>query len=170
MPASLFAARERSLSDQPEDTISEGLEGCPNITFKRILVPLDFSETCRSALGHAVTLALQFHAEIVLLHVFEPVPPELKVFESTFADPGFREQAANELQEWHKLVPRSLSAETVLREARTAQRGILNATAEFHIDLIVMGRHRHKGLERVFGGTAQYVLKRAHCAVLLTSL
>ena len=169
MPADFFAVRDGSTWDQPENVTATQLRACPNVAYKRILVPLDFSESSRSALGHAVSLALHFHAEIVLLHVFEPVTPELKILESVFADPNFHDQAAHELKEWHKLVPQGLAAKAVFREARTAQRGILNAAAELDTDLIVMGRHPRKGLERLYGSTTEHVLKHAQCAVLVTA-
>ena len=43
------------------------------IRLKRILVPVDFSESSSKALQYAVSFAKQFSAEIVLLHVVQPV-------------------------------------------------------------------------------------------------
>src|SRR3990172_2886380 len=51
------------------------------IVLKKILVPVDFSELSWKALGYAASFAKQFKAEILLLHVIEPVlpPPEMGV-------------------------------------------------------------------------------------------
>src|SRR5512143_4358335 len=41
------------------------------MNFKKILCPIDFSETSRAALRTAVALAGQLGAELVLLHVYQ---------------------------------------------------------------------------------------------------
>ncbi|HMJ90753.1 MAG TPA: universal stress protein [Candidatus Acidoferrum sp.] len=40
---------------------------------KRVLVPVDFSASSRKAVDYAVSLARQFGAEILLLHVVQPI-------------------------------------------------------------------------------------------------
>ena len=143
----------------------------PKLAVKRILLALDFSDASRTALGYAITLATQLQAELLLLHVFEPVTPELKVLESAFLDPSFREQAKQELARWHSRVPAELRAQALFCEAKTAYRKIVNAAAEREVDLIVIGRHGRKSLRKlVMGSTAEQVLKHAHCAVLVKAI
>ncbi len=141
-----------------------------DVALRRILLATDFSEASERAFAYAISMAAQNKAEIVLLHVFEPVPPELKVLESVFVDPSFREQASRELSEWRSKVPAAVPAQAVFREAKAAHKEILNAAAEFNVDLIVMGRHGRKGLGTLIcGSTAEHVLKHAPCAVLVTA-
>ena len=45
------------------------------LDLKKILVPIDFSETSKKAFHYALRFAEQFNCEIVLLHVVEPVSP-----------------------------------------------------------------------------------------------
>ncbi len=146
------------------------LSGHADGPLKRLLIATDFSEASERAFAYAISMAAQNRAEIVLLHVFEPVPPELKVLESGFVDPSFRERASEELSEWRRRVPHELTATAVFREAKAAHEEILLAAIEFDVDLIVMGRQGRKGLGRlIHSSTAKYVLKHATCAVLVTA-
>src|SRR5262245_40453193 len=43
-----------------------------NSRFKRILVPMDFSDCSLLALGYATALADAFQSKLILLHVIEP--------------------------------------------------------------------------------------------------
>src|SRR5881396_1112548 len=53
---------------------TETIEFVPQILhLKKILVPIDFSETSKKAFQYALRFAEQFGCEIVLLHVVEPV-------------------------------------------------------------------------------------------------
>ncbi len=167
MRINLFATRQKLEMDEPR-LPAPRRENFPVFTIKEILVPVDFSEASRSAFGYGLTLATQSHAEIILLHVFEPVPPDLKVFEATFVDPSFRQQAINELEKWRSSAPSGVRINAIFRESKTVDREILNAAAELHADVIVMGRSGRKGLAHVFlGSTAEHVYKKARCAVLL---
>ena len=51
------------------------------LAFRRILVPVDFSETSRLAVQTAMELGARFGASIDLVHVWEPPPlrPDLMV-------------------------------------------------------------------------------------------
>src|SRR5437762_12604004 len=52
----------------------EVVEFVPQILhLRKILVPIDFSETSKKAFQYALRFAEQFGCEIVLLHVVEPV-------------------------------------------------------------------------------------------------
>src|SRR5712691_2293033 len=55
---------------EPEEVV----ELVPQILhLKKILVPIDFSDTSKKAFHYALRFADQFGCEIVLLHVLEPV-------------------------------------------------------------------------------------------------
>jgi Universal stress protein family len=52
------------------------VEFVPHILdLKRILVPVDFSETSKKAFLYALKFAEQFNCEITLLHVVQPMTP-----------------------------------------------------------------------------------------------
>jgi nucleotide-binding universal stress UspA family protein len=169
MSASAIEKWQDSLSETANERASR--DGLPRFGIRKILVAVDFSDCSREALGCAVALAAEVGAEIILLHVFEPVPGELKILESVFLDPTFRELASAELRVWHRLVPTELRSRAIFREARRAHAEILNTAAREEADLIVVGRSRRKVLQRVVLGagstTVEQVYKRAHCPVLV---
>ena len=85
---------------------------------RRILVPLDFSETATKALAYAVALAANMNAKIILMHVIEPV--------YVSSDPGLTyipQQMANEeksdRKQMHKIaekfIPKGLFEKAVVR-------------------------------------------------------
>ena len=149
---------------------STPVESPAGISIKKILVPLDFSAHSRAVFNYAITLAARFQSEIVLLHVFEPVVPELKVLEGAFAGRGFREEAAKELARWRRRVPRDLAVSAELHDGKHAYHEILAAAEQHNVDLIVIGRSGHTGLERVLvGSTVNRVLKKARCPVFVTT-
>ncbi len=169
MRLNFFANRRLIDSFEPRgSSVQPGVAA--DVAIKTILVATDFSEASERAFAYAISMAAQLRAEIVLLHVFEPIAPELKILESAFVDPSFREQASRELSEWRSKVPAAVSAQTVFREAKAAHKEILNAAAQFNVDLIVMGGHGRNSLGRfVSGSTAEHVLKHAPCAVLVAA-
>ena len=104
MKAKEFGVRPDSGS-APATAPSAACELPSKISIKKILVALDLSDHSLAVFNYAMTLAGSFQAEILLLHVFPPVAPDLKVLESVAVDPGFRQQAADELAQWHSRVP-----------------------------------------------------------------
>ena len=63
------AARKKNATSE-EETASEN----DRFDVKRILVPIDFSESSQKALGRAAAFARRFDARITLLHVVVPIP------------------------------------------------------------------------------------------------
>ena len=61
------------------------------LPFKRILCPLDFSESSLAALDFAVSLAQQGDAALTLLHVFEWSAEEDRLTTRTFTGPEYRQ-------------------------------------------------------------------------------
>jgi nucleotide-binding universal stress UspA family protein len=154
----------------PATAPSTACELPSKISIKKILAALDFSDHSTAVLNYAMTLAGSFQAEIMLLHVFAPVPPDLKVLESVAVDPGFRQQAADELAQWRSRVPSGFVASAELRDGKHAYHEILAAAEQHNADLIVIGRSGHTGLERVLlGSNVDHVLKNACCPVFVTT-
>lgn len=133
----------------------------------RILVPIDFSTTGLKALPHAVLLARQNEAEIILLHVVEPpfypsefgylVPDDLKLAEK--AKTRLEVLAARD-------VPAPLRAESAVRIG-TPYQEIIEAARTSKADLIVLTTHGRTGISHAFlGSTAERVVRQAPCPVL----
>jgi nucleotide-binding universal stress UspA family protein len=143
------------------------------IQFKRILCPVDFSESSLSALAYALNLAGEADAHVTLLHVIE-MPPELREnpmapdFDIDRIHAAAEADARSRLQE---LIPDQArtycTVETAVVEGR-AYRRILQRSAEEQADLIVMGVHGRGVMDLlVFGSTTHHVIRAGTCPVLI---
>lgn len=137
------------------------------IGLKRILVPIDFSETSEAALKYGIALARAFGAHLYLLHVPEH-PGEAAEAEYPI---GLFETMQNAAHD--RLGHLLTDAETrELRPDSTMRMGvpcdeIVRFAQERNIDLIVMGTHGRTGIARVvIGSVAEKVVRKAPCPVL----
>lgn len=144
-------------------------------TFSKILAPTDFSDDSKLALSYAVELAQKFSAEIVVVHVDQPLAPVMV----SELNPGLDVGTMNRIAEEQRLLAlRELDQTTArLREqglkARSLMRvgapflEIINAAVSENADLIVMGTHGRSGLAHVLmGSVAERVVRKAPCPVL----
>lgn len=139
--------------------------------FKRVLVTLDGSPIAETILPFIMQIAGPLDAEVVLLRVVVPVPPQVVE--------GSRhvviEDVEGRLAEARAyLAP--LAAELTARGVRvrtTVRRGdpvieIAAAAAEMGADVIAMTTHGRSGLGRVlFGSVAEAVLRQVDIPVFL---
>jgi nucleotide-binding universal stress UspA family protein len=141
--------------------------------YRNILLATDFSDAAKETAAHAGALAQATGATLHLLHVIE----EFSYWESfalkTFPSPevlGELEQSARlaledlfEDEEQRK----TLTVETRVRHGKPFVE-IIRAARELEADVIVIGSHGQSGLaETLFGSTAERVVKKAPCAVLV---
>jgi nucleotide-binding universal stress UspA family protein len=129
-----------------------------------ILHPTDFSEQAAYALQLACSLARDYGARLVVLHVFRPpvvygeglIPPDLG---------SLKEEERDQLQRLQ--VPDvGVRAERRLADGDPAAETI-RAARELGADLIVMGTHGRTGLGRLLmGSVAEQVVRKAPCPVL----
>lgn len=138
--------------------------------FKKILFPVDLSEVSPKIAPYVGEMAARFDAEIHLLFVARIlqhftsiyVPhPSVSKFEAEII-----EGAERKLQEFvQETFPQgSCRAQVVLGDAAEE---ILNYAKTEGIDLIIMGTHGRKGIERIiFGSVAERVVKKSLIPVL----
>jgi nucleotide-binding universal stress UspA family protein len=125
--------------------------------FTRLLVPVDFSEPSTEALKLAVTIAMRVGARLTLLHIDGETLP------------GDSEGSMGAL---HRLsareVPSTVVVEMITDQGSPAERINHHAVAGQH-DLVVMGTHGKKGLERVLlGSVTELVVRTCPVPVLVT--
>ena len=138
------------------------------LRLQKILCATDFSECSQKAFHYAVSLAKQFNAEILLLHVFETLPPQVGILEGAFMDTTIHEDAVRQLDEWRGRVSPAVQAKTAFRDGTATHKQIVAAAKEFGADLIVIGNHGRNALGRVLmGNTAEKVVRFAPCPVLV---
>jgi universal stress protein A len=137
------------------------------IALKRILVPVDFSETSAAALRYGVELARGFKARLHLLHVPEH-PGEAAEAEYPI---GLFETMQNAAHDRLRHLLTDADANELRPQCSmrlgTAPEEIVDYAQEHDIDLIVMGTHGRTGLARVLlGSVAETVVRTAPCPVL----
>jgi|SRR4051794_16489652 nucleotide-binding universal stress UspA family protein len=139
----------------------------PMWTFKKILVPTDFSPPSEAALDAAIELARKFEASIVLMHAYQ-----IPVYPYPVAPPCdlslYVEEAASKQLESVAAKPREhgVGVLTVLRPG-AAWEQILRTSKEQRADLIVLGSRGLHGLPRVLlGSTAERVVRHSPVPVL----
>jgi nucleotide-binding universal stress UspA family protein len=135
----------------------------------KVLMGIDDSKLSEDAIQAVVTQLRPENTEVLVLHVLEPI--------SLLAPPEMAQGYAPELEERkkpaHELVERFA---TKLRgagfEASTAVEigdvrvTILDTATEWHADLIVVGSHGRKGIERfLLGSVTESVARHAKCSV-----
>lgn len=141
--------------------------------FKTILCALDLSEMSAKVADYAVTLAGPFDAQIIVVYAapsinqyanFEVQPKALESFVDEVAV-GAEQQMKRVMDGYFreaKAVSRVLKgypAEEILAEAQRS-----------NADIIVMGTHGRKGVDRLlFGSVAEKVVKGANIPVLTVS-
>lgn len=138
-------------------------------TPKTILVATDFTDIADHAVDHAVELALSLAANVILLHVCEPVQPRLNpsgrgvdMFEIDRTERAARHRLALQARRVNELEV------TTLVEVGDPAEEIVRSAARLGADLIVTGTHGRRGLAHVLlGSVAETVLRRAPCPVLI---
>ncbi len=138
--------------------------------YTNILVALDFSPVAEKVIVRAREMAEQLQAKLILVHIFEYIPPMEPVGDMLLGiDWGIDEQELAELakerfaQLAEKLEITECERHVIIGNARTE---IARYAQEQGCDLIIVGSHGRSGLARLLGSTANAVLHHAHCDVL----
>ena len=141
--------------------------------FKHILVPVDGSSTARQAIGKAMAIAEAFKSEVTVVYVIDPYAFTGVGTDFAYGQAEYLSAAAAEADEAIKAAmqafeARGINARGSVVEGHSIYRGILDAAASVNADLVVMGSHGRRGLERlVLGSVTAQVLSHAHLSVLV---
>ena len=155
---------------------------------KKILYATDLSKNSAYAYQYAVNLAEKYDAEIVILHVIEPIPPMVKHYVKGFVDEinweekiKYEQEVAvdgikKRLEEFCKKesqdAPQCLAlVSTILVRPGHPVEEILKAADEGQCNIIVLGTHGKGFLKHTFlGSVARSVLDRARKPVFIIPL
>ncbi|SIT48753.1 Universal stress protein [Paraburkholderia piptadeniae] len=142
--------------------------------YTRILVAVDGSHTSRRAFDNALNLASKLGATLRAFYAVESTP---MYFDAPGYDPSI---LRNRLVEQGKELTAELSAamrergvsgDIVVGEASSLDDVptlVLRAAAEFNADLIVMGTHGRRGMQRlILGSVAERCVRQSTFPVLL---
>jgi len=141
------------------------------LNIRKVIVPVDLDRHTEKLVEYALFIAKQFDAEVVLLHAVEFIV----LGEMALGNPSYDDYNASRKSEaikaldkiaeesagkCRKCTPKVLTGDIVDE--------ILLCAKEESADLIIMGSHGKRGLEKILlGSVAERVLKNAHCPVLI---
>jgi len=143
--------------------------------FTKILTAIDFSENAECAFDYALTLATQFNAELILIHVINE-PVDLRGF---YVPHISFEQLEREIEESAAKMMNTFCSSKLANFSHYRTEivtgipcdEITAAAAKNDASLIVLGTHGRTGLDRIlFGSTAERVVRSASCPVLTVRL
>ena len=134
---------------------------------------MDFSEPSARAYDSAQSLARYYQARLLLQHVVDFELPSYAYYSDaiyiTELFRTIRDGARRQLQNFAKSHARTgVRPECFVHEGVVTD-SILSFAAAQKVDLIVMGTHGHKGVDRAtLGSVAEKVLRKARCPVLVS--
>ncbi len=141
--------------------------------YRRILVPIDGSATAQRGLREALGLARCCDAVLVLLHVIEIYPVMMEVASAatwTQITDDLRAQGQRLLDAAQEAARSAgIASEALLEDAAAARvcDVIVEQAREHACDLIVMGTHGRRGVNRaLIGSDAERVLRASPVPVL----
>ena len=139
----------------------------------RIMVPVDFSTSSRQIIGVASRMAEKYDASVTLVHV---VDLEYYPYYGFGSDP-FRAVERDMMRASERkladyvtdLQGAGIIATSVTVEGHPAN-AIRKVAEEHDVDLIVIGSHGRRGLDRIMvGSVSEKVSRSAHCPVLVVN-
>lgn len=139
--------------------------------FERILCPIDFSEPSGWALSHAVNLARASDAKLTLLHIVEWLPEEGCGESVPLRIPEIHLDLTQESRDrMRRFAPPGAFAGCDHEElVATGQphRAILRVCRERNVDLIVLGSHVRRAVDKALAGaTLTHIVREAGCPIL----
>lgn len=157
--------------NRADDALLEQAAATGRFRLRTILVPVDFSPCSDKALDYAVAFSEQFGAELVLLHVVEPmVYPENYVAVPTLNEDintCLMKAAEEKLEAQRERIGVDDSKVKGVTRLGRPYVEIVDAAKESGADLVILGTHGHTGLKHVLlGSTAERVVRHASCPVL----
>ena len=139
--------------------------------FKKILCPVDFSDTSMNAANNAINFSMEIKAEITFIHIID-----IQAMQNIGDLSGGGINDINLLIEEEKPVlsklkdecdKKGIKVKTVLTHGEPVS-VILETIKEDGHDLIIMGTHGKTGLRRlVLGSIAENVVRKSDIPVLL---
>ena len=138
-------------------------------TTKNILVPIDFSKRSEAAFNHAIGLAREVRAKLLLVHVITASATTVPL---PFRAQYYKELEREAVQSIERLLQRkkvkAKDYRLVILHGGDAARLITQQAAKSKSSMIVMGSHGRTGLRRlILGSVAEKTLRYARCPVLI---
>lgn len=144
-----------------------------NIMFKRLLVPVDGSKASLAAIEKASAIAKAFQSEVALIcvidvYAYSGIGTDLAYGQAEYISAATEEAHVSVRRAQEVFEACGITTHASVVEGPTVAKSILQKAQSFEADLIVMGSHGRKGLEKlVLGSVASQVLADTHLPVLI---
>ena len=141
--------------------------------FEHILVPIDGSSTARQAIDKALAIAQAFKSSVTLIYVIDPYAFTGVGNDFSYGQAEYLAAATAEANESIGAARRVFEAKGIavngsVVEGHAVYQAILDTAESLNADLVVMGSHGRRGLEKlVLGSVTAQVLSHAHLSVLV---
>lgn len=141
--------------------------------YKHILIPVDGSTTSLLAVSKAAELAKIFGSTVTAVYVVDPYPFTGVGADFAYGQAQYLSAATAEanaaLESVRKIMDEAgLPVTTVVGEGHAVHEGIVRVLESSGADLIVMGSHGRRGLEKLMlGSVTARVLRSVHVPVLV---
>lgn len=141
------------------------------IEFKKILVPVDFSNYSKNAINFSVQFAIKNNAQILLLYVIEPIiyPADLSIGQIALPSVNLDldQTAKSELEKLAQSeIGDSVQTTCIIKYGKPFLE-IIETARDEDADLIIISSHGRSGVEHIlFGSTADKVVRKSPCPVL----
>lgn len=125
------------------------------LSFKKIMVCIDFSKSCKYACEFASKLAQRYNSKLLFFHMASHKELE--------------KETEEKIQKFSK-IPKEIEHEYKIWSGTHPYTEILKMAREKDIDLIIMGSHTREGSERPYVGSAvEYVSAESLCPVVVVT-
>ncbi|MEJ2009926.1 MAG: universal stress protein [Acidobacteriota bacterium] len=138
------------------------------LRIKSVLCPIDFSEFSIKAYDYAQSLAAHYRSDLLVLHVmyshraFYVDDAYRKILRKLRTDATRKLKRFLKRQTWARVNPQPLVQDGIATDE------ILSLAETQAVNLIVMGTHGLRGVDRIMvGSVAERVLRKARCPVLV---
>ncbi len=159
----------RVIADAPTDVLVVK-KPCTECTgeYRSILVPFDGSDFSRRALTQACQLSKDDHAEVTVLYVIPRYEEMIDFFKTDAIRKSLHHEAEKIIGIANGIASlQGVAIKTEITEGNIAE-GILEAVKNKKHDLIVMGSHGYRGMDKaIMGSATERVITNATCPILV---
>jgi nucleotide-binding universal stress UspA family protein len=145
---------------KPAHHLTSSVHDPEPVHLRKMLLCADFSDHAHRASEYAVSMAKEYGAELMLLHVLEDIPRSTDLESVT-------EKVAKQLEE--SIAPKTREGcivKVIVRIGKPYQQ-IIQLALEAQTDLVIMGVRGRGALDTaIFGSTTQRVIQLGSCPVL----
>ena len=138
---------------------------------RKILVPVDFAASSNKAFLYAREMVKWWEGELHVIHVLDTeflsgaVHITIEPLDESVAK--WKKRAEDKLRNIYRIGGEDLEGEVHIRQGKPHEE-ILKMADELDVDMIVIGSHGRKGLERaIFGSVAEKVTRLSKSPVLI---